>query len=622
MTARPGDPMPGEREESWFAALGLQRATAPAPLDDPPPASTPDAPSPGRTRRRRFIRPSAATVSAATEHPTQARIYRTFAWARALLGALMLLTQGLVQAYGIAHLPWAVIVVCCGYAALAALALKTPRSLITPPTVSKPLRARWFLATVGVDLLCFGLLIWLVGRGMNSAALYALPVLMAAALTPREVALGVAAVASLTMLGTAALQSSEGDSATSLMQAGLAGAGLFAIAVLTSELASRLAREERAARNTLALARQQALLNRLVIEEMQDGVLVVDRQGQIRAANPAALALISAPVGPHPARLRLRDRPAWRPLVQAIDQAYATGAWPEAGRDLQLLLEPPDARTLRLRLRFTRRRELDFDEAMCVLFIEDVRTLRSRAQQEKLAAMGRVSAGIAHEIRNPLAAITQANALLAEDLRDPALRQLADIVADNAKRLRSIVDDVLTAVPASSGVESVHSLIDLPAQLRAITADWLRTNGLPVHTASPVALDLPAHPVAARFEIDHLRRVMLNLLDNAWRHGTRAPGAISVTLAVSTDGARSTVTVGSDGSPITPDVQRHLFEPFFSTASRGTGLGLYICRELCERYGASIEYRAGMRDARAVNLFVVTVPLPSTNTSRTIHPPR
>lgn len=602
-----------DREDAWFAGLGLLRTTAPAALDDAAPAAA-------APRRRRFIRPDGTAPSAHAEHPTQARIYRTFAWARALLGGLMLLTQGLVHAYGIAQLSWTVIALCGAYAVAAALALRTPRSLLQP--APQPHRGRWLACTVGVDLLCFGLLLWLLGRNLNSAALYALPVLMAAALAPRELALGVAAVASLTMLGAATLQSTEGEATTSLMQAGLAGAGLFAIAALTSELAARLAREERTARNTLALARQQALLNRLVIEEMQDGVLVVDRRGQIRAANPAALVLIGAPVGPHPARLRLRDRPAWRPLVQAIDQAYASGAWPEAGRDVQLFLEPPEARTLRLRLRFTRKREPEFDEAMCVLFIEDVRTLRARVQQEKLAAMGRVSAGIAHEIRNPLAAITQANALLAEDLDDPVLRQLADIVADNAARLRRIVDDVMAVAPGGLG-DAGHALIDLPAQLREITADWLRTNRLPVTPdTAPIALRLPPHPLAARFELDHLRRVMVNLLDNAWRHGTQQAGAVEVSLETLPGGARAALTVGSDGPPITPDVERHLFEPFFSTASRGTGLGLYICRELCERYGASIEYRAATRGARAVNLFIVTVPLPGAEARRTTDPLR
>lgn len=547
--------------------------------------------------------------------PTQTRIYRAFAVARALLGLLMLLAQALVHAYGVMHPSWAVIGLCSAYAVCAGLALRTPRSLLSPVSTAVMLRKRWFVATVGMDLVCFGLLLALIGPGLNIAALYALPVLMAASLTNRQVALGVAAVGSLTMLGAASVHAADTEATASLMQAGLAGAGLFAIAALTSELAARLAREERTARNTLALARQQALLNRLVIEEMQDGVLVVDRQGHLRAANPAALTMIGAPAGPHPSRLSLRDHPHWRPLAQAIDRAYASGSWPESGRDIRLVFAPsdptaaPEARMLRLRLRFTRKREPELDEAMCVLFIEDVRTLRARAQQEKLAAMGRVSAGIAHEIRNPLAAIAQANALLCEDLVDPGLRQLAAIVADNAMRLRRIVDDVLAVTP--SGQSDNHSIIDLTSHVRAIGEDWLRTNELVDPEHLPLAWHLPREPMAVRFEPDHLRRVLVNLLDNAWRHGSRQPGAIRLVLAPGSSGSgpAAVLSVGSDGARITPDVERHLFEPFFSTASRGSGLGLYICRELCERYGASIDYRAGAAQHPTANIFTVTMPL-------------
>jgi len=619
------------RDESWFAALGLVRATRPAPLSAEGPPH--DTASRRRRPRRHFIRQDAPTARhTAEDAPTQTRIYRAFAVARALLGTLMLIAQGLVHAYGVAHPSWIVIGVCCAYAVGTGLTLRTPRSMLSPANTAVTLRKRWFLATVGVDLLCFGVLLALIGPGLNVAALYALPVLMAASLTNRQVALGVAAVASLTMLGAASLQAAEADATTLLMQAGLAGAGLFAIAALTGELAARLAREERTARNTLAMARQQALLNRLVIEEMQDGVLVVDRHGHIRAANPAALTMIGAPVGPHPTRLRLRDRPSWRPLAQAIDRAYASGSWPDSGRDIRLLFTAedrpqsaaptPEARMLRLRLRFTRKREPEFDEAMCVLFIEDVRTLRARAQQEKLAAMGRVSAGIAHEIRNPLAAIAQANALLSEDLIDPGLRQLADIVADNAARLRRIVDDVLAVTPSGQG--DTHSLIDLTTHVRAIGEDWLRTNGLVEADRLPLTWHLPSEPLPVRFELDHLRRVMVNLLDNAWRHGSRQPGAIGLSLDTamrSAAGPTAVLSVSSDGAAITPDVERHLFEPFFSTASRGSGLGLYICRELCERYGASIEYQAGPPTSRAVNVFAVMMPLQATDAATPVDRP-
>ncbi|WP_348755464.1 ATP-binding protein, partial [uncultured Aquincola sp.] len=115
-------------------------------------------------------------------------------------------------------------------------------------------------------------------------------------------------------------------------------------------------------------------------------------------------------------------------------------------------------------------------------------------------------------------------------------------------------------------------------------------------------------PLPVRFDLDHLRRVLVNLLDNAQRHASAAPGAVQVLLAHEGAG-QVRLEVSSDGPPIPPDVERHLFEPFFSTRSRGTGLGLYICRELCERYGASIDYQWRPADAPGRNAFSMTMPL-------------
>ena len=215
--------------------------------------------------------------------------------------------------------------------------------------------------------------------------------------------------------------------------------------------------------------------------------------------------------------------------------------------------------------------------------------------------MGRVSAGIAHEIRNPLAAISQANALLAEDATSGAQRQLTQLVSDNVERLKRIVDDVMEVAP---GATPPRVSIDATAQVAAVCGEWARTAHLPPGEASPLRADLPADPLAVLFDAEHLRRVLVNLLDNALRHGGGTPATILVQLAVR--GEREVVlSVASAGSAITAEVERYLFEPFFSTRSRGTGLGLYICRELCERYGASIDYRARSEHDALRNEFVV-----------------
>ena len=126
--------------------------------------------------------------------------------------------------------------------------------------------------------------------------------------------------------------------------------------------------------------------------------------------------------------------------------------------------------------------------------------------------------------------------------------------------------------------------------MAAVCVEWARTVGVTLGEQSVLRVELPDEPVGVVFDGEHLRRVLINLLDNAYRHASKVAAAVRLRLAVR-DETHAVLSVASDGAPIPPDVERYLFEPFFSTRSRGTGLGLYICRELCERYGARIDYR-------------------------------
>ena len=520
------------------------------------------------------------------------RLYRAFLAARAALGLALVATQLIAGVLGSA-LPLWTSVLCALYAAQAFTLWLLPRlqrgaSAKTLARVSSP---QWW-ASIGLDLALFGLLHALDrSGGVNYGALFVMPVLMAGVLTPRLLALATAAIAALVMLGVAAWVVLEGsDIGLRMTQAGLVGSGFFVISLLASEMASRLAREERSARGSMEFARQQAQLNRLVIDEMQEGVLVVDRRGHVRAANPAARDLLGDGQSVRTAPFQLRGVAAWQPLIRAVEQAFASAAWPEAGRDVGLAFESGALRSLRLRMRFTRRRESEASEDLCVLFIEDNRKVLARSQQEKLAAMGRVSAGIAHEIRNPLAAIDQANALLAEDLMEPRSQQLTRMVASNVQRLKRIIDDVLEVAP---GAVPAPQPLDASLLVSETCLEWARTNQLAPGPSDPLSCSLPMHALVVSFDPEHLRRVLVNLLDNALRHAEPGPASVQVELTPELSANTqpwARLTVFSAGPAIPPEVERHLFEPFFSTRSRGSGLGLYICRELCERYGAQIDY--------------------------------
>ncbi|NBD20910.1 PAS domain-containing protein [Aquabacterium fontiphilum] len=598
------DPSSRTDQGSWFGSLDEDSTGIwPHSVQTPAPGPADAAARPG-------------TALNAASWPSFHRILRAFLTARVAV-SIVLATLMLISGFMGSAPPGWLLALAATHALMAMAAWSWPAMRQPRPGDDAALSASQALATIGVDLGIFALLHHLTGPNLNSQALLVLPVLMAAVLLRRGMALGVVATAAITLLSAAWVQGQgQAQPAAMLIQAGLTGFGLFVIALLASELSTRLAREERSARGSLEMARQQARLNRLVIEEMSDGVMVVDRQGRVRTANPAARRLLAAQGMTEPAPFRLRGVPAWAPLTMAIDRGASERRTEDDGQELALRFDDQSVRNLRVRLRFTRGHDERHAEAMCVVLLEDLRTVRARERQAKLAAMGRMSAGIAHEIRNPLAAIAQANALLEEDPLSPTQRRLTGMIAANVARLKHIVNDILAVAP---GVRPPAPLIEPVAQVVAICNEWRGMHGLGQGEDSLLEVDLGNTPqvmaqraIRARFEPEHLHRVLVNLLDNALRYHSGHPGALLVSLRWLPGHAGHDllmVSVSNDGEAIAPEHERALFEPFFSTSSRGTGLGLYICRELCERHGASIDYRQHPPSVRHRNEFFLTLPV-------------
>jgi two-component system, NtrC family, sensor histidine kinase PilS len=594
----------GLADESLFDALGLDSASIP--LHQGWSGTEPPRAGPFLSRHaQRIVWQGGSTFE---------RLYETFIGGRAVLGLALLMAQVIGLMLG--QRSQAGVIISGAYALQAIAVWLLPRWRRAGVPRTQLTRGQW-IATLGVDLVTFAVLHAFEPAGtFNYAALLVMPALIGGVLTSRMAALATTSMAAI-MLIAVALRSglASGEWSGPLAPAGLTGIGLFVITLLAGELSSRLVSEELAARGSLELARQQVALNRLVIDEMSDGVMVIDRNARVRAANPAARRLLAAQgVGPA-APFQLQDEAAWSALMTQVLSAFDAGDWPRHGHDVALPFSAALTRTLRLRARFTRerprepwrggadRKGADAAEALCVLFLEDLRSVQARSRQEKLAAMGRVSAGIAHEIRNPLAAIAQANALLQEEAVGAEQQMLTAMVADNVERLKRIVDDVMEVAPAAEGTTRP---IDLGAEVGRIVADWARTNSVTLGVGSRLHVELPSEAVPVLFDADHLRRVLVNLLDNARRYASAVPGAIALTARV-TGVEQARLSLASDGDPIPPDIEPFLFEPFFSTRSRGTGLGLYICRELCERYGGSIDYWQHPPEARYRNEFVVTL---------------
>jgi two-component system sensor histidine kinase PilS (NtrC family) len=216
-----------------------------------------------------------------------------------------------------------------------------------------------------------------------------------------------------------------------------------------------------------------------------------------------------------------------------------------------------------------------------VIYLEDLSKLEDQARQMKLAALGRLTANIAHEIRNPLAAITHAAELMLEENRAPARERLTRIIRDNATRLNRMVRDVLE-LNRRDRVQSEP--IRLGGALGAFLDEFAYNERL---ERAGFALEADGDPVV-EFDRVHLHQILWNLARNAWRHSRKQPE--SVRMRIQRQGSRLELHVVDDGPGVPKELQGQLFEPFFTTYSGGTGLGLYIARELAAANGATLEY--------------------------------
>lgn len=526
----------------------------------------------------RAVWPDDADASLPTEGSAFVRLWQGFTTARVAVATVILFLQGLMVVLGPGVQLWALLV--CGVHLAAALVFRLQQHPAGLPRMD-----RQWLPAIGQDIVVFGLLQWAQQPAINYAPLLALPVLLAAIMGSLPLALGTAACVSLLLLTDAVRMFWLGgmENPAGLVQTGLTGAGYFVVAILANQLAARLAREEHKAQRGLQAAQLQQQVNQLVMDTLNDGVVVVDSQGLVRAINPAAWQMLrNHPTDtPPPLPFRLSDQTAWHPL-DTLARLVLMGSSSEA---VDVLLQASGGAPLRVWVRpqLTSVR-LPRNESLCVLFLQDLRAHEARLRNEKMIAMGRMSTAVAHEVRNPLTSIAQANALLQEELFDPGQLRLSQMISQNTQRLVRMVEDILD-VSRVSPMSTPSSLQDLWPLVHGLCDEWSQQNqqGDRLDTRA-VQKDLQV-----RFEPDHLRRVLVNLLDNAARYASQEAGAIRVgTWAMPNGGVR--LDVWSNGPPLELGVEQHLFEPFFSSESRSSGLGLFICRELCERHGATLAY--------------------------------
>ncbi|GAB4357341.1 MAG: two-component system sensor histidine kinase PilS [Immundisolibacter sp.] len=375
-----------------------------------------------------------------------------------------------------------------------------------------------------------------------------------------------AALAALAVLAESLYRVHVDMLAPSYTQAGVLGGTCFAAAALAYEMARRARRSA-----LLASARQNealalARLNDEIIQRMQTGVLVIDPEQRVRLANGSAARLLGRRIERGTPLARLAPR-----VAEALAQWRRGGdASPPAGAEAYV----------------PRFAALGSDHgADTLIFLDDVTTLNQQAQLLKLAALGRLAASIAHQVRNPLGAISHAAQLLQEDDRlAPDQARLVAIMLRQGDRVKRIIDEVL----ALGRPQPVHTeLLDLSPWLRRLVDAYCASRRVP---ADSIALHLTPQ-MRARGTPGQLQQVIENLLDNALRHAAGAPSPqVTVRTRVSVTRDRPLIEV-EDRGPGVPAAQRErLFEPFNTQRADGTGLGLFMARELCAANQARIEY--------------------------------
>ena len=426
---------------------------------------------------------------------------------------------------------------------------------------------------IGTDIVCIVLMSYASGGVASNLALLLLVSLAAAGLICRgRITLFFAALASIAVLleHSYSLLVQDDVLLAQYMQTGLLSATYFAVAWVAHRLSKYAIASEKLATKRGEDVSYLAEANRLVIQDMPDGVLLVDERGVIRQSNPGASRLLGYVFsGEH--NDKLSD---CSPLIDAL---YGVWRQSRSNRD-EVLVLPASHNEVRVRFLPVQREGF----AGAVVVLEDMRRAQAQAQQVKLAALGRLTANIAHEVRNPLSSISYAAELLQEGEQLEGQARLYNIILDNAFRLNSIVLDVLQLNRRDRVQKEAFNLAEiLPSFIENLQHTESFTPTIFVIEVAPNCI--------VHFDRGHFDQVLWNLCRNALRYCQRQTGSVKI-VAKCADEGRTILEICNDGGTIPNELVQKLFEPFFTTSVGGTGLGLYIARELCDANGSKIEY--------------------------------
>jgi len=429
------------------------------------------------------------------------------------------------------------------------------------------------LVNASVDAIAIGFILYASGGVASGLAiLLALPVLALTVLADRRDALLIAAMTAIAVLVQQVFAGLTGLATTSdYLTAGLFGLLLFIIAFAMWPVADRLRESEALVRRQEVDLANLAQLSQYIVQHLRESILVIDADDRIRLINESAAQVLGDGLAYPDALIG----EAWR------QREADTGPAPASERTFVAA-----DRTRVIRPHFAPLGNAK--PAPVLVFLEDTSLIEERVQQSKLAALGRLSASIAHEIRNPVGAMSHAGQLLAES---PRLldedRRLTDIIRDNASRVSGIINNVQRLArrePAQLERLSLGAWIEEFREEFCETMQWplrrLRVQGM-------------VDEVETRVDPDQLRQIVWNLCDNAIKHAVAddPDQPVEVSYGRMSGNARPFLEIADRGAGVPQEHAERIFEPFF-TGGRGTGLGLFLARELAQSNGATLIYEA------------------------------
>ncbi len=359
---------------------------------------------------------------------------------------------------------------------------------------------------------------------------------------------------------------------SSYTQAGLLGAGFFATTILARLLAQRVRESEALAHRRGVDLADLTELNAHIIQQMGAGVMVVDARGQVRLMNTAAARLLGITTSTH------RDLVGLCPeLARQVESWHS-----DHGIEPNIFRPCPEGNEILPRFSVL----IQTAGTELLITLEDAVTLAEQAQQMKLASLGRLTASIAHEIRNPLGAVSHAAQLLEEATElNASNRRLTRIICDQTRRLNGVIENVLLLsrreLACLERILLAPLLEDLVVGLRAF----------PDVGDTQFTVSIAPPDLTVRFDTSQIRQVLDNICRNALRHARHEETTLQLRLEAATSEDQGTWLDVSDNGPGVPEEAiQQIFEPFFTTRRDGTGLGLYLSRELCEANLARLTY--------------------------------